>query len=228
MLGLLDKSSILFKTFMDLKPDVLLVDLLWFPLYYLINDLPFRKILLSRQVEDEFFSISTPDAKLVFRPEDFDFIFAIEPFKNCIKMDSINPIVIRNRDEILSREEALNKLGLDDTSKSCLVAYNGHPGDFKKVKKTYSYLEDECYQVVYTTNYEGGIFPVVDYFNAFDLIICGAGYNSFWEAIYFNKEAVFVPTRAMFESGERRVDECQEYTFVENGADQLVDIVMNL
>ena len=143
-------------------------------------------------------------------------------------MNSINPIVIKNRDEILSREEALHKLSLDCRNKTCLLAYNGYPGNFKRVKKTYSYLEDEEYQVVYSTNYEDGIFPVVDYFNAFDLIIFGAGYNSFWEAIYFNKEAVFVLTKTMFESEERRVDECQEYTFVENGADQPIDIVMNL
>ena len=32
----------------------------------------------------------------------------------------------------------------------------------------------------------------------------------------------------MFEKQEHRIDECQEYIFKENGADQLVDIVMNL
>ncbi len=44
-------------------------------------------------------------------------------------------------------------------------------------------------------NYEGGIFPVVNYFNAFDLIICGASYNSFWEAIYLKKKLYLYPTR---------------------------------
>ena len=221
-------ESKLYQAITSLNPDILLIDLLWFPLYHFINDLPCKKIFLCRQVDDRFFSIPLRNNKLVFNPENFDLTFATEPFKGCMNMDLINPIVIKNRDEILSRKEALNRLSLDSKNKTCLLAYNGHPGDFKRIKKTYSYLEDEGYQVVYSTNYEGGIFPVVDYFNAFDLIIFGAGYNSFWEAINFNKEAVFVPTKTMFESGERRVNECQEYTFEENGADQLVDIVMNL
>ena len=55
------------------------------------------------------------------------------------------------------------------------------------MKKTYSYLEDEGYQMVYSTNYKGGLFPAVDYFNAFEMLICGAGYNSFWEAVYFDR-----------------------------------------
>jgi len=72
--------------------------------------------------------------------------------------------------------------------KNCLIAYNGHPGDFERVEKEYSYLEREGYSIVATTNYrENGIFPVIDYFNAFDLIVCGASYNAFWEVIYFKK-----------------------------------------
>ncbi len=75
---------------------------------------------------------------------------------------------------------------------------------------------------------DGGLFLAVDYFNAFDLVICGAGYNAFWEAVYFKKEAIFVPAPRRFEDQKKRVHECQEHYFDTNGADQLVDIVLNL
>lgn len=82
--------------------------------------------------------------------------------------------------------------------------------------------------MIYSTNYHGGLFPAADYFNAFDFIVCGAGYNQFWEAIFFNKEAVFEPTATIFEDQARRVRECQEYYFDVNGADQLVELIMGL
>ncbi len=67
-----------------------------------------------------------------------------------------------------------------------------------------------------------------DYFNVLDFIICGDAYNRFREVIYFDKEAIFKPVPNQFEDQQRRVAECQEYYFEENGADQLVDIIMNL
>ena len=221
-------SSILHRTLIDLKPDILLVDLLWFPLSNFINKLFCKKIFLFRQTDDSFFSIPAADGQLNFRAGDYDQVLAIEPFKSSIKTKSIHPIIIKNKNEIFSRKEAANKLDLDERHKACLLAYNGHPGDFKRVKKTYSYLEDQGYQMVYTTNYEKGIFPVVDYFNVFDLIVCGAGYNSFWDTIYFKKEAISIPTPTKVENQERRIKECQGYSFNENGADQLVNIIMNL
>ena len=109
-----------------------------------------------------------------------------------------------------------------------MIYINGNPGDFEKVVNSYSYLEEEGYNIISSTNYEGGLFPAADYFNAFDLVICGAGYNSFWETKFFNKDTIIVPTYAQFESGERRINECSNYEFEENGADQLVDIIMNM
>ena len=143
-------------------------------------------------------------------------------------MEQVNPIILHNRDEIMSKEVVLKKLGLADDKPVCLLAYNGHPGDFVNVQKTYSYLEDEGYRMVYSTNYSGGIFPVVDYFNAVDLLICGGGYNAFWEAKYFEKDAIIVPTHARFEDPQVRISIGQDFAFKENGADQLADIIMKL
>lgn len=221
------ETSIIYRTLSDIKPDVLIVDLLWFPLYHFIEDIPGKKIFLSRQVSDHFFSIPVSDGVLQFNGRSYNKVLAAEPFGSCIDMERIDPIILRNRDEIFDRDTALMKLGIDGDKPVCLLAYNGKPGDFKNVKKTYSYLEEK-YQIVYSTNYDGGIFPVIDHFNVFDLIITGGGYNSFWETIFFNKEAIIVPSDTRFENPQVRIGVGADYKFRGNGADQLVDIIMNL
>ncbi len=221
-------DSELYHTLTSLNPDILMIDLLWFSTNNFIKELPCKKIFLWQRMDDRFFTIDLPEGAISFKPESYDLVLAIEPFKGEGPKRQINPLIIRNRDEILQREQALKELNLDESQKNCLLAINAHPRDFDKASKRYSYLRDMGYRMVTTTNYEGGIFPVVDYFNAFDLIICGASYNSFWEAVYFDKEAIFVPTHTRFVDGERLISEYRNYTFNENGADQLVDIVMSL
>ncbi len=222
-------SSELFKTLQKLAPDVLIVDLQWFTLHHFIRELAGKKILICRQVHDKFFSIPLPGGRLDFDPSRFDLVLATEPFESMVPMRRINPIVIRNRDEILSREDALKKLGLYEGRQNCLFAYNGEPGEYEAIKRKYAHMVDAGYEMLLSTNYsDRGYFPIVDYFNAFDFIISGAGYNAFWEIIYFDKEAVFEPVARTFENQFWRVQECQEYYFDKNGADQLVEIVLKL
>jgi hypothetical protein len=220
-------NTYLYKTLNQLKPDILIIDLLWFPLYHFIERLDCKKIFLCQFVYERFFSIQLEEETLKINPDHYDQILAIEPFECSVPMKQINPLLLRNKDEILSRDEAIHKLGLEKDRDICLYAFNNHPGDFDKFKKKYSHLE-EFYQMVYTTNYKGGIFPIVDYFNAFDYIVCGASYNIFWEVIYFQKESSFENITSNFTSTEYRIENCQDYVFEENGADQLVDIILNL
>jgi hypothetical protein len=221
-------SSIIYKTLETLNPDVLIVDLLWFNLHHFIHELTCKKIFLCHWVVENFFYVPLNNKTIYFQPEDYDRLYAIEPFRSKFPFDEINPIIIRNREEILSREKALRELKLSNDKKNCLYAFNGNPEDFEKHKKKYSYLSKENYHIVYTTNYQGGLFPVVDYYNAFDLVICAAGYNQFWEARYFNKKAIFENVPLRFSSTERRIKKFSKYTFKENGADQLIDIILKL
>jgi hypothetical protein len=221
------KESALYTAITSLAPDILLIDLLWFPLYFFIETLPCTTVFLWHEVDERFFRIDLAEGRrITFQPQMFDHVIAIEPYTKDIGTGGeVNPLILRNRNEIHSRKDAINKLDIEEGKKNCLLAYNGHPGDFEKLKKMYSYLEDECYQMVYTTNYKGGLFPVIDYFNAFDLIICGAGYNSFWETRFFEKEAVYYPPATRFYDPQRLVRDYHDYTFEENGADQLVALI---
>jgi hypothetical protein len=221
-------SSALYNAIVSLHPDVLIVTVNWFMLHSFIQRLPCRKVFLCRQVDERYFGIPIDGEKLIFRPHDYDLALAIEPFPTNQPLRRINPIVLRNRDEILPRRNALAELGLTEGGNHCLFAFNGKPGEFERVKKMYSYLEDEGYEMAYSTNYQGGLFPAVDYFNAFEMLICGAGYNAFWEAVYFQKEAVFVPAPRRFENQGWRVEECQEYVFERNGADQVAELILGM
>jgi hypothetical protein len=222
------RNSKLFQTLTALKPDLLIIDLLWFPLYFFLNELSCKKIFLWQQMDPRFFSIELPNGTIAYKPEQYDLVVAIEPFTGPGPTVEVNPLILRNRNEILPRQDAIEALELDDQQQNCLLAINAHPGDFEKTQERFSYLASSGYRMVSTTNYEGGIFPVVDYFNAFELIVCGASYNSFWEAVFFDKQAIFVPTKTQFVDGERLIREYRNYSFEHNGADQLVELFLGI
>jgi hypothetical protein len=221
-------TSKLYQFLSSYRPDILLVDLLWFPLHHFIRELPCKKVFLCRQIDARYFTIDAPGGCITFRPEDYDLLLATEPWDPPFPMRPINPIVIRNCEEILSRSEALKRLALPDGCPCCLFAFTGAAEDVAGVKQMFAYLGEEGYRMVYGSDYPAGLFPVVDYYHAFDYLICGAGYNAFWEAVYFQKEAYFIPRPRHFEDQYRRVAEGQEYEFDQNGADQLVELLAGL
>jgi len=222
------RGSRLFRQITQLKPDLLIVDLLWFALVHFIDELGCKKIFLSRQVDPGFFAIKPSRTLLRFDPAPYDRVLAIEPYDCPVTDEFINPIVIRNPEEILSREEACGRLGLDPWKRNCLFSLNVEDAAFRKAAESYSYLKDEGYALFYSSLFSEGLFPIVDYFNAFDLVVSGAGYNAFWEAVYFNKKAVFLPQPKRFENQKWRVDRCRDFRFTRNGADELSEIIAQM
>lgn len=222
------ESSRLYQTLSELDPDVLIVDRLWFAPYHFIEGLRCKKIFLTIMVRDDFFQIDLPDGKIEFNASHYDHVLGIEPFNARIRMRTINPIIIRNRDEIMPREAAARLLGLSAEKRNCLIALNFEKGYLERLVEKYEYLGGDGYEIFNTTNIGGGgIFPIVDYFNAFDFVVCGTGYNQFWEVVYFDKEAVMEPLPLRFSDTIWRLENCQEHYFDKNGADQLAQIIIN-
>ena len=222
-------SSHLFSQIDLLKPDVLVVDRMWFTLYHMIPELKCRKIFVTGRVVDSLFSVSGPEGALVFDPMQYNRVIGIEPFLSSVQMEHIDPLVIRNHSEILYREEALGRLGFTGDKKVCFIGMNFQQGYFDRVKEKYSYLEAEGWDVCYSTNLYGeGLFPLADYYNAVDLVIGSATYNLFWETRYFNKEAVLEPVPVRFCDQKGRLNEYSDHNFSINGADTLADIILHL
>jgi hypothetical protein len=223
------RDSRLFAAIAAYAPDIIIVDQFWFTLEAFIREIPCRKVLLLRQVDPRFFRFVVATDERCFRPIDYALVIKTEPgFELPFEAHAIEPIIIRNRDEILSREAALGDLKLASDARPCLFAFNGNDGEGAQAWKTFSYLEKEGWTIVRSDNRRGGLFPVVEWFEAFDLLICGAGYSAFWEARYFQKEAFFVPFPRHFENQERRIALCSDYNFDTNGADELVKLFQYL
>jgi hypothetical protein len=220
-------KSILYKTLSKLKPDILIVNHTWFMIHAFIDEMGCKKMYISDHAYDRHFKVPLPEGELVFKKEQYDRVLAIEPFKSFMPMEMINPLVIRNRDEILSREQALDRLGIDGLRKVALYSFSGNPGDYEESLDKYAYLDSD-YDVVRLSLFGDHLFPIVDYYNAFDLIVCGAGYNNVWSAVFFNKKALFEATPRYYSDESLRVKYSENFRFDVNGADQLVDIIMKL
>ena len=74
-------KSELFRLLNRLEPDVLLIDLLWFPVYHFVENLTCRTVFLWEQLDDRFFTIPLPGGAISYKPEKFDLVLSIEPFK---------------------------------------------------------------------------------------------------------------------------------------------------
>ena len=219
------RKSVLFKTLSKLKPDLLLVHHTWFMVHHFIDELPGKKLYISDQASDSHFSVPLPSGALAFDPGAYERVIAIEPFESAVPMERINPLVLRNRDEILPREKALMRLKLDGSRTVALYSLSGKPEYYEQFREKYSYLEKD-HDVVYTGTWTGNtLFPALDYFNALDLVVCGAGYNQVWEANFFGKEALFEPLEANFSDQRLRLKASENFHFDLNGADQLADII---
>jgi hypothetical protein len=201
------RESALFRAIDSYRPDFLIVDLFWFNLDAFLRELPCKKILLIRQVDPAIFHFRVPGRELTFPAR------------------QIEPLVLRDRDEIMDRAAARADLGFGDKEETCLFAFNGKQGEGASAWKSYSYLREEGWKVYRSDNRQGGLFPAVDWFNAFDMLVCGAGYSAFWEARAFGKEAFFLPFPRRFEDQARRAALNADYRPRANGADELVALL---
>ena len=218
------RGSATYRTLSRIAPDILIVDLAWFTTHRVVAELPGRSVLLLRQVSEDFFGYYHNATTTELDPSAYDLVLSIEPCSLPFETIGIDPIIMRQPHELLTRARAAGALGLDPDQPAALIATNGKPGEFEELTQTYSYLDD-AYQLFCSSNHHGGVFPIVDYFNAFDFVVCSGGYNAFWEAVYFGKEAVFVPHPRRFEDQAWRIENCQDYVFRANGADELVKIL---
>ncbi|HQQ50435.1 MAG TPA: glycosyltransferase [Spirochaetota bacterium] len=222
-------SSVLYHTLTVLKPDILIVYLQWFTILTFLDDLKCIKLFIAHQVNKNFFTIETEIGQYHFNPEQYNVITSIEPAPFPFTVININPLIMKNHDEILSKKQAQLILNIPDSKKCCLISISGYEQESMQYKQYYpQHLEDDYY-CISSSNYDlDNHFPIVNYFNAFDMIICGAGYNSFWETRFFNKQAIIIPFKRVFEDQFYRVNNYANYTFTKNGADQLVDVLLTL
>ena len=122
---------------------------------------------------------------------------------------SCNPIVLLNKEDLVTREEILSRLGIPHDSIVVYVQLGA--GNINDINSEIGMTMDalEKHENIYVVLGESMIgkrlevtgeririirdYPNSRFFNAFDFAIMAAGYNSFHEAISFNLPTIFYP-----------------------------------
>jgi hypothetical protein len=124
---------------------------------------------------------------------------------------TVPPILLVDNNARLSRERAATVLGIDSDRTTALVQLGSERNfDFSELKRRImTELLARGVQVVEALNplarptdalspgiIRREIYPIAEYFNAIDLIVTNAGYNSFHECILGGVPPIFVPNEA--------------------------------
>jgi len=205
----------------DLKPDLLLVDLFWAPLYYILPTLGCEAWLLLRWVPKVWLRgpAGTP-----FDARQFRRIIGTEPFHTVDLPEYIDPIVVANPDECHPPEALRDLLHVGRNQHLTLVMQAGLEEEADVM------APDDAKGVVVTLNLhrDAWLFPAAPYLGGADRIITGAGYNAFWEArwLKYYDRCRCVPFARQIDNQFWRAKEAANLPIKHNGADTLVRMIL--
>jgi predicted glycosyltransferase len=215
-------------------PDILVVDT--FPngsFHELggIADFGMKKVLISRAVRQE--QAQKPDFQAALRMYD-RIITTEEPFPRTNylpeeaegRTHSVGTIMLREREELLSREEARLRLGLPSDA-LCVYVSAGGGGDseaesaFATLATIAASEPHICFVFAAGALYRGREFHepnvrwlqrfnAIEFMPAFDAAISAGGYNSVYELLLCGIPTVFVAQERLFDDQKSRVVALQE------------------
>ena len=223
-----DHDTSLFYAIEGLSPDVLIVSGIWLPLYRILADLPGRKVFITRMAPEGWFHVPLPDGSIDFDPSAYDLAFTIEPGFSLPGAQAVEPMIVRNHDEVLRREDARDAFRVPVGKKLCVIAHNGYAGELETLIEAYGAPGSEYHVVTATNAAERDLFPLAEYASAIDLLIGGAGYNIFYETRYFEIESILCPFERNADDQAWRLATNSEYRFDENGADTIARRVLRM
>jgi hypothetical protein len=198
------------------RPDLLVVDLFWLTVRHLLPLPGCECWLILRSCPPTWME---GPAGLPFVPDLFRRVIAIEPMDAAHVTDRIDPVVIRNPDECRPRHALRERLGVATDRQLIVLVYSGGKEERPHVESPHPSA------VVYTFDLRepGGLFPIAEWLNGADVVVSGAGYNSFWEAHWlgYAPRTTFIPFRATIDNQLWRITACSGHAPRENGADTL-------
>ncbi len=200
------------------RPDLILAETHWAPLLYLLERPGCAAWLLLRKVPDIWF---TGTEEVPFRADLWDHIICFEPrFRHETFTDYIEPLVVRNPDELRAPGSLRRRWNVPDGKRLIVVAQAGEPGEADAIAAQQG---PDAHVVRVDGRSADHPFPLAEWLADADLIYAGAGYNAYWESKWLGWFA-----RTRFTAFARPIDdqawrlrECADYQPKENGADQL-------
>ncbi|MHB9133217.1 MAG: hypothetical protein ACYDBB_19275 [Armatimonadota bacterium] len=200
----------------EYAPDVLIVDV--FPLGIigeltnLLPALPGKKVLVYRRLQETFYTQLLDALPL------FDQVLCAErppasfpaPYVDC------QPILIRDAEELLPREEARRRLGIHDDR---MVVVGVSTGDAEwetdfcnLLQKVWRRVQPDAHLRFASVRKTAAHYPLFELCNGIDLVIGAAGYNLFHETQAAGVPAIFLPQPRQYDDQFRRVRQAQVAT----------------
>jgi hypothetical protein len=197
-------------------PDLVLVDLFWAPLRWVLPLLGCEAWLLLRLAPPVWF---TGRRDLPFERDRYTRIVAIEPVEDHgLGATRIDPVVVANPDEVRPSGALREWLGADAGETLTVIAHAGERGELAALR-----AEAGAGAAVLDLYEPGAPFPAAEWLPGADLVVCGAGYNAFWEARWLGYacRSRFVPFPRTIDDQARRLLTLDDAAPRANGADVL-------
>jgi hypothetical protein len=209
-------GSELARTLLAFAPDLVLVDMFWAPLRWVLPLLGCEAWLLLRLAPPVWFS---GRRDVPFERDRYARLLAIEPIDDRgLGMTRIDPLVVANPDEVRPPGALRERLGAAAGAPLTVVVHAGERGELEALRAAAG-----AGAAVLDLNDPAAPFPAAEWLGGADRIVCGAGYNAFWEARWlgYAPRARFVAFPRTIDDQARRARDFAGVVPRANGADVL-------
>jgi hypothetical protein len=217
----LAQTSGLARALAAFAPDLLLVDLFWAPLYWVLPALACPAWLLVRRCPPIW--LQGPPG-LPFERGQYQRLLAIEPLAQGELDRQLDPIVVANPDERRTATELRERYAVPASDELVAVAHAGQAGELTTLRQA----AGAAAPLVFDLFDPAAPFPAAPWLAAADRVVAGLGYNSYWEARWlgFAARTRFVPFRRSIDDQDGRRAGGAAYSMRENGADTLARLIL--
>jgi hypothetical protein len=225
---LLDPATVeqtpLCQALQGLKADVVVVGHFWANVHFVLPKLAAKAVLLLRKAPPVWV-LGPPAAPFSSTRRHYERVFEIEPVGFGEHFESLPPLVVANRDELLSRAEARRVLTGEDDDGTLLrlVFQAGRAGEAAA-------LVGEARgsrTVVHDLHSGDAPWPMAPLLDGADEIVTGAGYNAWWETQWLGQahKTRWVPFARSIDDQAWRMA-LPTTTMTDNGADALLRLLL--
>jgi hypothetical protein len=196
-------------------PDLLLVDMFWAPLRWVLPGLDCAAWLLLRICPPQW--LAGP-REMPFDAGQYARIVAIEPAVTPAVRERIDPLVVCNPDECRSPGALRERLGAAADRPLTVVLHAGERGEAEQLLQVAG-----AGAAVLDLFAPDAPFPAAVGLGGADRVVAGAGYNAFWESHWlgYAERTELVPFRRSIDDQALRVERSRGVIPRENGADTL-------
>lgn len=201
------------------RPDVVVVDMFWLPLFHLRSLAEFSATpwwLLLRNVPDTWLRGSLT---IRWNSRQYERVIGIEPIVDVPTTHSLSPIVGNER-----------VFPLPVPTRDTLIAHVGMGAEFKQLCATFGQSSDAHVDAHTLGGENAGAarFPLSDRYPEYRRIIGGGGYNFVWETVWagVRDRTHYVPFVRPIDDQRRRIAAARSFEMKSNGADDLAQWLM--